>query len=444
MRRFLACCRGGSRVAAVKALLFPFGSQGDVRPLVAIGAALRARGHDVLLLANPRFERMAKGADLPFEPIGTVEEYSAVLDNPDLWHPRRGPRLFHEYTFGADLERQLEAVERCRVDHSTVVIGGAFAVGAALAAEKLGLPLVKVLGQPAAFFGAHDPPVLPSGKKIGGPLWLRQALVGVLDKTMFRGSIGKDLNAVRGRLGLEPRTSDYMRFYVEADLCLCLFPDWFAAATPDWPSAARQVGFLTESADATARLEARIDEFLDSGPPPIVFTPGPAGYQHGSGFFDVAAEALARTSRRGLFVTRGISIDVSKRDDLLVCEYAPFGSLFRRASLVVHHGGIGTVALALAAGRPQLVTPFGFDQPDNGWRVKTLGAGDMLPQGKLTGERLAAAIERLLGSTEVAAACQGVAEHFATEAPPDPTAVACQLIDELQRTRASADSALSA
>jgi UDP:flavonoid glycosyltransferase YjiC (YdhE family) len=373
---------------------------------------------------------MAKSAHLPFEPLGTVEEYTAVLESPDIWHPRHGPRLLPEYSFGPSLQRQIDAVERHRLDSSTVVVAGTFAVGAALAAEKHGLPLVKLQGQPSAFFGAHDPPVLPSGKKMGGPLWLRKALVGLLDKTMLRSTIGKDLNAVRGRLGLERRTSRYMGFYVEADLCLCLFPDWFAAATPDWPGAARHVGFLTASAGVAAPLDPETGAFLDAGPPPVVFTPGPAGYQHSGAFFDVAADALARTGRRGLFVTRGIPVDAPARDDLLVCDYAPFQSLFPRASLIVHHGGIGTVAHALAAGRPQLVTPFGFDQPDNGWRVKTLGAGDVLPQAKLTGERLAEAIDRLLASTDVAAACASVAERFSAIRQ-DPAALACDLIEQL-------------
>ena len=45
---------------------------------------------------------------------------------------------------------------------------------------------------------------------------------------------------------------------------------------------------------------------------------------------------------------------------------------------MVHHGGIGTVANAIAAGVPQLIRPICFDQMDNGMRVKRLGAGDCL------------------------------------------------------------------
>ena len=49
-------------------------------------------------------------------------------------------------------------------------------------------------------------------------------------------------------------------------------------------------------------------------------------------------------------------------------RYVPFSAILPRCAAIVHHGGIGTCAQALAAGIPQLVSPFGFDQPDNAVR----------------------------------------------------------------------------
>jgi UDP:flavonoid glycosyltransferase YjiC (YdhE family) len=56
-------------------------------------------------------------------------------------------------------------------------------------------------------------------------------------------------------------------------------------------------------------------------------------------------------------------------------SFAPFKEVFPRCAAIVHHGGVGTVAEAFAAGKPQLVLPLGFDQLDNGVRVKNLGGG---------------------------------------------------------------------
>ncbi len=412
----------------MQVLLFPFGTQGDVRPLVSIGATLRDRGHDILLAANPRFEGMARAAELDFEPLGTVEEYTAVLDNPDLWHPRRGPMLLHDYSFGPDLLRQREVVER-RAKPNTVVVVGTFAVGARLGAEKLGLPCARMQGQPSVFFGAHDPPVLPSGKKMGGPLWLRKMMMGLFDKTIFR-PLGKDLNAARRDADLAPRPKRFMGFFIDADVNLCLYPDWFAPATPDRPDNAHTIGFFVEPPEGSGELEAELSRFLADGAPPVVMTPGPAGYQHGDAFFRVAAEACAELGQRAVFVTRGQELGLELPAEVHACDYAPFGLLFPRAAAIVHHGGIGTVAHALAAGRPQLVTPFGFDQPDNACRLAELGVADSLMSKALTGPALARKLRALLDSGSMAKKAEALGKKIAEENG-SPVQHACDLIEAL-------------
>src|SRR5947207_1844678 len=83
----------------------------------------------------------------------------------------------------------------------------------------------------------------------------------------------------------------------------------------------------------------------------------------------------------------------------------------RRCAAVVHHGGVGTIAEAFAAGVPQLILPIAFDQKDNAIRVKRLGAGDWVRAGRATGPRVA---ERLRGilTTQVKARCEEIARRF--------------------------------
>src|SRR5262245_58212180 len=85
----------GERMANV--LLMPMGSHGDVNPFIPLGQALQARGHAVTLLTSAYFEPLARKARLPFVGIGTVEEFQACLNHPDLWHPRRGFRAVAEW-----------------------------------------------------------------------------------------------------------------------------------------------------------------------------------------------------------------------------------------------------------------------------------------------------------------------------------------------------------
>jgi UDP:flavonoid glycosyltransferase YjiC (YdhE family) len=153
-------------------------------------------------------------------------------------------------------------------------------------------------------------------------------------------------------------------------------------------------------------LSSDLEQFIVAGSAPIVFTPGTAN-RHASAFFRAAIDATAAIGRRAVLATR-------YRDHLPTllpphvhhASYTPFDWLFPRASAIVHHGGIGTCAQALAAGVPQLLMPMGFDQPDNAARIVRLGVGEAIAPAKFTGERVAAALTRLLSSDHVASACR--------------------------------------
>ncbi|MDQ3032298.1 MAG: glycosyltransferase [Myxococcota bacterium] len=58
------------------------GSEGDIRPFVALAAGLRRAGHDAWLVAADRFRARAEGASVPFRPTGQQWDeaaYRAVM-----------------------------------------------------------------------------------------------------------------------------------------------------------------------------------------------------------------------------------------------------------------------------------------------------------------------------------------------------------------------------
>jgi UDP:flavonoid glycosyltransferase YjiC (YdhE family) len=81
-------------------------------------------------------------------------------------------------------------------------------------------------------------------------------------------------------------------------------------------------------------------------------------------------------------------------------EYAPYARIFPQAAAVVHQGGVGTVAQALRAGVPQLVVPFGFDQPDNALRLERLGVAASIPRRRYRADAAARILGTLLGSPQ--------------------------------------------
>ncbi|KFX97233.1 hypothetical protein V490_02902 [Pseudogymnoascus sp. VKM F-3557] len=80
-------------------------------------------------------------------------------------------------------------------------------------------------------------------------------------------------------------------------------------------------------------------------------------------------------------------------DGVFMLGNVPHDWLFKHVSCVVHHGGAGTTAAGIAAGRPTLVVPFFGDQPFWGAMVAEAGAGpNPIPCKQLTADKLADAI----------------------------------------------------
>jgi UDP:flavonoid glycosyltransferase YjiC (YdhE family) len=157
---------------------------------------------------------------------------------------------------------------------------------------------------------------------------------------------------------------------------------------------------------------------------------------HGREFFQAAADACRALGRRGLLLSRHTEhLPASLPPGVIHVPYAPFSQLLPRCAALVHHGGIGTTAQALAAGLPQLIQPMSHDQPDNAERLRKLGVGDELSVRRFTGPNVARKLRGLIESPNVAGRCAQVAAQFVHARPIEQT---CDLIEDLGSGRAAA------
>jgi rhamnosyltransferase subunit B len=387
----------------MRLLVSTFGSAGDVFPLLGLARALRGRGHEVTFATNPYFEELVRRHGLPFEPLGTVAEFRAVVQNPGLWKPRTGFRVVFEGQ-RTGFRQQYALHERLRRPGVTNLFG----FGALLAREKLGLPVVTVHLQPSVMWSDHAPPDFAG---LAGPLWLRRLLYRVGITFFAQPTVARTINPWRAELGLGPMPR-VDRWWHSPDGVVGLFPDWFGPPQPDWPPNVVTTDFPLWNDGSDAGLPADVAAFLDAGEPPLVFTPGSAN-MHGRAFFAAALDATARLGRRALFLTKfPEQLPAALPPGVLHSAYVPLDVLLPRAAAFVHHGGVGSLSQALAAGVPQLVMPLAHDQFDNLARVRKLGVGDGLGVRRFTGRRVAAVLAQLLGSADVARACRDAAARL--------------------------------
>jgi UDP:flavonoid glycosyltransferase YjiC (YdhE family) len=109
-------------------------------------------------------------------------------------------------------------------------------------------------------------------------------------------------------------------------------------------------------------------------------------------------------------------------------SYAPFSKILPRAAALVHHGGIGTSAQAMAAGCRQLITPFAHDQFDNAHRLCRLGVGRSIDARKYTAKAATRELGSLLGDAGVTSKCEAVAGRMVHD---DCVERTCELIEGL-------------
>jgi UDP:flavonoid glycosyltransferase YjiC (YdhE family) len=247
------------------------------------------------------------------------------------------------------------------------------------------------------------------------------------------------INEIRAELDLLPVRRVLHEWRHSPQLVLGLFPPWFAAPQPDWPSCVRLTGFLNYDAADTVEVPAEVKRFLASGPPPVVVTAGSA-VRRAHQFFQESTHACRLSGCRALLLTRyPEQVPSMLPPGIRHVDYLPLSRLLHRCAALVHCGGIGTAAAALSAGIPQLVMPLKNDQPENARRLEELGAATVLSPRSYRAPAVARALEQLLQSPTTANRCHTLAgrldqagyleetcrliEHIDNSAAPDPIGI---------------------
>ena len=420
------CVLALKTLAPIHAILATLGTDGDVIPYIALGARLRQRGHRLTLVAGEPYREAAAEHDLEFAPLLSADQTRQMFDHPEFWNPLKGPHVAARY--GARLiGQQYELLSRLAGDGTSVLVSSPAILAARLVHEKLERPLVTLILQPWMIPSFSAPPVMPV-RGLSLPAHAPRAIGKLYYRMLdFAGELlmGRELNGLRRREHLPP-VRRVFQWWLSPQLALGLFADWYGPPQSDWPPQIRLTGFPMSDGRASSSLSAEVVDFCQSGPPPIVITFG-TGMIHGADLYRRAIEACEQIKARAIVLTRHPRQLPRLPSNVKHFVFAPFQRLFPLCAAVIHHGGIGTVAKAFAAGVPQLVLPIAYDQLDNAIRVKRLGAGEFIRPGKQSSEAIADALCRLM-SSDTKSRCGDIASRFRDV---DALAAAAQSIEQL-------------
>jgi UDP:flavonoid glycosyltransferase YjiC (YdhE family) len=402
---------------AKRILLTTTGSLGDLHPYIAIGLELRARGHIVTLATSNFYRSKVEQTGLRFAPMGPHLglEISEVMDR--VMDLKNGPEyLIRHILYPSVQAAYTEVMEAVR--EADLIVTHPITFAAQIAAEKTGMPWVSTVTAPLSLFSRFDPSVVPAYPWMVKLRALGPGFFGVIKKLggLKTKSWLAPITRFRASVGLPSGKDPIFDGQHSPQRVLVLFSPLMAAPQPDWPPHALATGFpFYDQAEHGQGIHPDLERFLDAGPPPVVFTLGSSAVQKAGNFYHASITAVRRLACRAVLLVGNNSLQESLPSGIVAFPYAPFSKIFPRAAVIVHQGGIGTCAQALAAGRPMLVVPFAFDQPDNAARLQGLGVARAIPRKRYTAERAYTELKLLLGDPAYAAGAVEVARKIAEE-----------------------------
>jgi UDP:flavonoid glycosyltransferase YjiC (YdhE family) len=394
--------------ARLRLLLGAFGDPGHAFPMIALGRALAARGHDVVLQTWRRWEEHVEAEGMRF---AAAPEYHVfpTLERP-LTPYQAVVRAVHD-------TRPLVAETR---PHA--IVADILTLAPALAGELEGVPVATLIphldprgapGFPPYSIGARLPRT-----RAGRRMWAATDRVVAIGLERGR----EELNETRGRLGLPPLA--HVHGGISRDLCLvATFPQLEYPRA--WPAATHVVGPLLWEPPSG-------DVELPEGDAPLVLV-APSTSQDRrqrllraalAGLADLPVRVLASTDRRAF--EPPVPVPANAR----LVDWVPYARAMPGCDVVVSHAGHGTLARALQAGCVPVCVPAAGDMNESAARVDWAGVGVRLPRRLCRPGPVGLAVRRALAEPRLGARARVLAAWAAAH---DSGARAAELVEAFAR-----------
>jgi UDP:flavonoid glycosyltransferase YjiC (YdhE family) len=394
----------------MRCFLGAFGDPGHAFPMLALGAELAQRGHEVTYETWARWGRHVEDAGMRFV---AAPEYP-------VFPTRERPMSPYEAVVAA-VGQTRPAVTRAAPD---VVVHDLLTLAPALCGELEGVPVATVIphlypvGVPGlAPFGLG---ARPPRTRVGATLW--PAFDPLVARGLRRGQA--ELDDTRAQVGLKPTGRVFGG--LSSELCLVATFPQLEYPRP-WPAHVQVTGPLLWEPGGAAVTPP-------PGQAPLVLVATSTAQDPENRLLRAALAGLAGEPVRVLGVWNGrtpapaIAIPANAR----VVSWLSYAQAMTDCALVVCHGGSGTLGRALASGCPVLAVPHAGDMHENAARLCWIGAGRRLPWPLLSAPTLRHAVRRALADPGLAERAGQLGAWAATH---DGAKRAADLVEELSVRR---------
>lgn len=398
------------------------GTRGDVQPFVSLALQLRSRGHDVQIAAPAQFDAFVRGHGIGFAPMPS--EFLDLLNTPEASDAIGKGKGF---SAGFKLLKKVRPMMRRLMDEE-LAADRAFAPNVTLyhpkafaaphIAEVAGIPAI--LASPLPGFtptAAFPTPLLPVSNL--GPLNRASHALATRSTDMM---FGRDIRKWREEsMGAPPR-----RRSPAPDGTLYAYSPSVIPVPADYGPEVLVSGYwFLDDQDWTPPPTLR--EFLENGSAPIYVGFGSMPGIEPASLTRVFVEGVKLAGLRAVLATGGGALGPNVSDpSVYFLDHAPHDRLFPRMRAIVHHGGAGTTAAALRAGKAMAIMPFFGDQPFWARRMRALGvAPAQIDRKRLTPESIATTLTAMT-APNLTRRAEAIAQQIASE---DGTTLAAAFIE---------------
>ncbi len=360
-------------------LLYSLGTTGDALPFIKLAASLNASGVKAAFIGNEKFAPLAASMAVECLFVSSKATYEKTYNNSLTWSSHHTQNHYSELHFPA-IKPTFKTIQKVvEQGHRPLIVFQDALSGARMAAEEFGLKSCQIVLAPQGIRSVLNPSY-PMRRQVEERLWseIFPQIREKAKKDTFDRLVRPLINPARKELGLAQWSLTDLPGMESSPSVLALFPEWFKPNPGDWPKQLVNTGFIlgdTQNNDSDAQL----DELINQYGSPLVFTFG-TGIPVTSLLIDKIRNLCRVVGKPGVFVAHSQNDRFIENGDypVLTLSSVPFSYLFARAALVIHHGGIGTCAQALASGALQIISPYTFDQPDNAFLLWQLGISNAI------------------------------------------------------------------
>jgi sterol 3beta-glucosyltransferase len=385
----------------MKILITTFGTRGDIQPFIALAKGLREAGHEAAICTSAGYRQEIEKYDIQYlfmknemlELSQHLLETNGVLD-----------RMKTARKMGPAIRRTMDDEwSAARTFQPDLLIYHPKCLGSYHAAEKLNIPAI--LAIPLPFYTpTAEFPVPFISKNLGASL-NRFSFKAII--SLANAGYARSVNDFRRKTLSLPavgRFADLLkRSNGEAVPVMYPISSHVVPVPEDYPQHVHVTGYWFLDQETNWEPSPNLVNFLKSGPAPIYIGFGSMSAVNTKKRTEQIIQAIKNSGQRAIFASGwGEWEQLTVPETIFPLKSVPHDWLFPQVTAVIHHGGAGTTAAGLKAGKPSLICPFLGDQPFWGRRVYKLGAGPKpIPQRKINAANLAEAIDLMLNDSTI-------------------------------------------